>query len=51
MALEGEGSPKLPGGQNRGEDDADLAAVEEQVSNLHSDVDDGELPRPSLKAP
>ena len=33
VALEGEGSPKLPGGQTRGEDDADLAAVEEQVEH------------------
>ena len=32
VALEGEGSPRLPGGQTAAVDDAELAAVEEQVS-------------------
>ena len=34
VALEGNGSPTLPGGQIQGKDDAELAAVEEQV-RLH----------------
>ena len=34
--LEGDQSPTLPGGQSRGVDDAELAAVEEQVGTQHA---------------
>ena len=40
VALEGDQSPTLPGGQTHGQDDAELAAVEEQVRSARTSVAD-----------